>query len=164
MVIKHQSFLDQLAALISPVLDDLGFELVDLEYKQEGRELFLRLFVDKTGGVNLDDCAAVSREVGALLEVENVISNAYRLEVSSPGMDRVLKRPEDFERFAGARVKVKSKDTIDPDGRGYNRKTFIGELVGYKDGRVLIRQLDKMGGEVEILLADLDQARLDPEF
>ena len=76
MIMKHQSLLDQLTELITPVLDDLGFELVDLEHRQEGRELILRLFVDKTGGVNLDDCAAVSREVGALLEVENVISAA----------------------------------------------------------------------------------------
>jgi ribosome maturation factor RimP len=164
MVIKHQSLLDQLTELITPILEDLGFELVDLEYKQEGRDLFLRIFVDKTGGVNLDDCASVSREIGALLEVEDVISDAYRLEVSSPGMDRVLKRPADFERFTGERIKIKSKEAIDPDGRGHNRKTFVGELLGLTQGRVCIRQLDKKGGEVEILLSDLDQARLDPEF
>ena len=164
MVMKHQSFLDELIELITPILEDLGFELVDLENKREGRDLFLRIFVDKEDGVNLDDCAAISREVGALLEVENTIADAYRLEVSSAGMDRVLKRPADFERFAGERVKVKSKDAIDPDGRGHNRKTFIGELVGFKEGSVCIRQLDKQGGEIEILLSDLDQARLDPQF
>ncbi len=161
---KHQSILDQLADLITPVLDDLGLELVDLEYKREGRDLFLRIFIDKTGGVNLDDCAGLSREVSALLEVENIITDAYRLEVSSPGMDRPLKRPADFDRFIGERVKIKSKESIDPDGRGHNRKTFVGELLGLKEGRVSIRQLDKQGGEIEILLTDLDQARLDPEF
>ena len=164
MVMKHQSFLDELIELITPILEDLGFELVDLENKREGRDLFLRIFVDKEDGVNLDDCAAISREVGALLEVENTIADAYRLEVSSAGMDRVLKRPADFERFAGERVKVKSKDAIDPDGRGHNRKTFTGELVGFKDGYVCVRQLDKQGGEIKILLSDLDQARLDPQF
>ena len=161
---KHQSILDQLTDLITPILDDLGLELVDLEYKREGRDLFLRIFIDKTGGVNLDDCAGLSREVSALLEVENLITDAYRLEVSSPGMDRPLKRPADFERFIGERVKIKSKESIDPDSRGHNRKTFVGELLGLKEGRVSIRQLDKQGGEIEILLTDLDQARLDPEF
>ena len=161
---KHQSLQDELTELITPILEDLSFELVDLEYKREGADLFLRIFVDKEGGVNLDACAAISREVGALLEVENTIDDAYRLEVSSPGMDRPLKRPADFERFAGERIKVKSKDSIDPDGRGHNRKTFVGELIGFKDGRVCIRQLDKKGGEIGLLLSDLDQARLDPEF
>lgn len=164
MTVVHQSLLDELLKLVQPILDDLGFELVDLDYEHEGRDLFLRIFIDKSGGVNLDDCAAVSREVGALLEVEDVIEDAYRLEVSSPGMDRPLKRPEDFERFAGERVKVKAKDSIDPDGRGHARKTFSGELIGLKNGRVCIRQLDKKGGEVEIPLTDLIQARLDPEF
>lgn len=164
MTTMHQSMSDQLVELIMPILDDLGFELVDLEYKQEGTDLFLRLFVDKPGGINLDHCAAVSREVGALLEVEDFIKDAYRLEVSSPGMERPLKRPADFERFVGERVKVKSNDAIDPDGRGHTRKTFTGELLGLKEGRVCIRQLDKKGGEIEIPLTDLFQARLDPEF
>ena len=164
MDMMHQSLNDQLVELIMPILDDLEFELVDLEYKREGADLFLRLFIDKPGGINLDHCATVSREVGALLEVEDIISDAYRLEVSSPGMDRPLKRPADFERFAGERVKVKTNDPVDPDGRGHNRKTFTGELLGLKDGRVCIRQLDKKGGEIEIPLTDLLHARLDPEF
>ncbi len=164
MTVIHQSLVDELSQLIQPILDDLGFELVDLDCLREGSDLFLRLFVDKPGGVNLDDCASVSREVGALLEVEDTIKDAYRLEVSSPGMDRILKRPADFERFVGERVKVKTKVSIDPDGRGHARKTFTGELVGFKEGRVCIRQLDKKGGEVEIPLTDLLQARLDPQF
>lgn len=164
MDMLHQSLLTELIGLISPILDDLEFELVDLEYKREGRDLFLRIFIDKPGGISLDDCVNVSREVGALLEVENVIDEAYRLEVSSPGLDRPLKRPEDFERFVGEHVKVKAKDGIDPDGRGHTRKTFAGELLGLKDGRVCIRQLDKKGGEVEIPLTDLVMARLDPQF
>jgi ribosome maturation factor RimP len=164
MTVMHQSLLDKLIKLISPILEDLEFELVDLEYAREGRDLFLRIFIDKPSGVNLDDYAAVSREVGALLEVEDTIEDAYRLEVSSPGLDRPLKKPEDFERFTGERVKVKSKDSIDPDGRGHTRKTFTGTLLGLKDDRVCILQLDKKGGEVEIPLAHLEQARLDPEF
>ena len=164
MTEMHQSLMEELIELVGPILDDLGFELVDLEYAREGQDLFLRVFVDKPGGVNLDDCASVSREIGALLEVENVIADAYRLEVSSPGIDRPLKRPADFERFTGERIKVKTKDPVDPDGRGHARKTFSGEIVGIKEGRVCIRQLDKKGGEVEIALAELVQARLDPVF
>lgn len=164
MTVMHQSLLEQLIELITPILEDLEFELVDLEYAREGRDLFLRIFIDKPGGVNLDDCASVSREVGALLEVEDTIEDAYRLEVSSPGLDRPLKKPEDFMRFTGERIKVKSKDSIDPDHRGHARKTFTGRLMGLKDDRVCILQLDKKGGEVEIPLVDLDQARLDPEF
>lgn len=164
MVMLQKSFVEELIEIVTPTLVDLGYELVDLEFKREGRDRFLRLFIDKPGGVTLDDCVEVSREVGALLEVEDVIDEAYRLEVSSPGIDRPLKRPADFERFAGERVKVKSHEALDPDGRGYTRKTFTGILVGLHDGRVVIRQLDKQGGEVTIPLTDLVQARLDPEF
>ena len=88
-------------ALLMPILTDLGMELVDLEFKREGHSWFLRLFIDKPGGVTLDDCAEVSREVSALLEVEDPIEAPYRLEVSSPGIDRPLKKPADFDRFAG---------------------------------------------------------------
>lgn len=164
MVMMQKSFVESAIELVTPTLTDLGYELVDLEFAHEGRERFLRLYIDKPGGVTLDDCAEVSREVGALLEVEDLISEAYRLEVSSPGIDRPLKRPEDFERFAGERVKVKTHEALDPDGRGFTRKTFSGLLEGLRDGRVVIRQLDKKGGEVAIPLTDLVQARLDPEF
>jgi len=164
MVMQQKPFVEELVAIITPCLSDLGFELVDLEFQHEGREHFLRLFIDTPTGVTLDNCAEVSREVGALLEVEDVISQAYRLEVSSPGIDRLLKRPADFERFAGQRVKIKSHEALDPDGRGHTRKTFTGTLIGLRDGHVVVQQLDAKGGEVAILLADLVQARLDPEF
>lgn len=164
MSLMKRSLVEELLDLVEPILEDSGYELVDLEFKQEGREWFLRIFIDKEGGVNLDDCAGVSREVSALLEVENIIDRAYRLEVSSPGMDRPLKRPEDFERFAGQRIKVKTLDLIDPDGRGHNRKTFVGILLGLHDGRIRIQLTDKKGGEIEIALTEVGSANLDPEF
>ncbi len=99
-------------------------ELVDLEYTREGTDWFLRVFIDKEGGVMLDDCAEVSREVSALLEVEDIVKTAYRLEVSSPGLDRPLKKPADYQRFVGSLVKVKTYEQLDPDGRGNSRKTF----------------------------------------
>ncbi|PLX98528.1 MAG: ribosome maturation factor [Desulfuromonas sp.] len=159
-----RSLVDELLDLIEPVLEDMAYELVDLEFKQEGPEWFLRIFIDKDGGVGLDDCASVSREIGALLEVEDIIEPAYRLEVSSPGLDRPLKKPQDFERFAEHRVKVKTINLVDPDGRGYERKTFTGILQGVHDGRIRIEQTDKKGGEVEIALTEIGEANLDPEF
>lgn len=164
MSLMQRPLVDELLDLVKPILEDAGFELVDLEFKQEGPEWFLRIFIDKEGGISLDDCAEISREVSAILEVEDIIDRAYRLEVSSPGLDRPLKKPEDFERFAGERVKVKALDLIDPDERGHKRKTFTGTLLGLHDGRIRIRQTDKKGGEVEIALTEVVTANLDPEF
>jgi ribosome maturation factor RimP len=151
-------------ALIMPILTDLGMELVDLELKREGRDWFLRLFIDKPGGVTLDDCVEVSREVSAILEVEDPIESAYRLEVSSPGLDRPLKKPADFERFAGQQVKLKTRTLIDPDERGHRRKTFVGELLGCDGTVVRLRQTDRRGGDIVLALTDIEKAHLEPEF
>ena len=139
-------------------------ELVDLEYKHEGRDWFLRIFIDKEGGVTLDDCADVSREVGAVLEVEDLIRTAYRLEVSSPGIDRPLKKVKDFERFSGSLVKVKTYESLDPDQRGHARKTFVGTLLGIENGMVRIEQTDKKGGVVEFPLEGIAKANIEYEF
>ncbi|HXV19419.1 MAG TPA: ribosome maturation factor RimP [Desulfuromonadales bacterium] len=161
---SQESTLDKVQRLIAPVLQDMAVELVDLEFKREGRDWFLRLFIDKEGGVTLDDCADVSREIDALLEVEDVIDTAYRLEVSSPGLDRPLKKPADYARFRGRLVKVKTFEKLDPDDRGHSRKTFEGELLGLESGLVRIRQLDKKGGVVEIPLEGIAKANLEFEF
>jgi ribosome maturation factor RimP len=162
--VSQESTLDKVQRLIAPVLHDMAVELVDLEFKREGRDWFLRLFIDKEGGVTLDDCADVSREIDALLEVEEVVDTAYRLEVSSPGLDRPLKKPEDYERFKGRLVKVKTFEKLDPDDRGHSRKTFEGELLGLEAGRVRILQLDKKGGVVEIPLEGIAKANLEIDF
>lgn len=161
---SQESTLDKVHRLLVPVLESMAVELVDLEFKREGRDWFLRLFIDKEGGVTLDDCAEVSREVDALLEVEDVIDAAYRLEVSSPGLDRPLKKPADYERFKGRLVKVKTFEKLDPDERGHSRKTFTGELLGLEAGRVRIRQLDTKGGVVEIPLDGIAKANLELDF
>ena len=161
---SQESTLDKVHRLVVPVLQSMAVELVDLEFKREGRDWFLRLFIDKEGGVTLDDCADVSREIDALLEVEDVVDTAYRLEVSSPGLDRPLKKPADFDRFRGRLVKVKTFEKLDPDERGHSRKTFEGELLGLAEGRVRIRQLDKKGGIVEIPLEGIAKANLEFEF
>jgi ribosome maturation factor RimP len=139
-------------------------ELVDLEFKREGHSWFLRLFIDKPGGVTLDDCAEVSRDVSTLLEVDDPIASAYRLEVSSPGIDRPLKKPADFTRFAGQLVKIKTRSLLDPDERGHRRKTFVGELLGFDGSLVRLRQDDRRGGEIAIPLEEIDKAHLEPKF
>ena len=156
--------LTQIETLILPILDDLGYELVDLQLQQDGKQLALRIFVDKPPGITLDDCVEVSREVSAILEVEDPIRSAYRLEVSSPGLDRPLKKSTDFERFAGKKVRLKSKNLIDPDQRGTTRKTFVGTLLGFEDDNVRLELTDKQGGVIAIPLADLDKANLEEEF
>lgn len=153
--------LGKIRTLAEPVLGDMGLELVDLEFRREGRGWTLRFFIDKEGGVTLDDCADFSREVDTLLEVEDLIPSAYRLEVSSPGLDRPLKKAEDFRRFAGRLVKVKTREKMDPDGRGHQRKTFVGELLGIEDGIVRIRQSDSRGGEVALPYDGIDKANLE---
>ena len=150
--------------LVAPIVEDFSLELVDLEFKPEGHGWAVRIFIDKPGGVTLDDCVAVSREVEAVLEVEDPIKSAYRLEVSSPGLDRPLKKAADFERFAGQKVKLKTITMMDPDERGHARKTFTGTLLGIKNGLVQIEQTDKKGGLVEIALDEVARANLEIEF
>ena len=156
--------LTQIETLVLPILDDLGYELVDLQLQQDGKQLALRIFVDKPAGITLDDCVEVSREVSAILEVEDPIRSAYRLEVSSPGLDRPLKKAADFERFVGKKARLKSKNLIDPDQRGTTRKTFVGTLLGFEDENVRLELTDKQGGVIAIPLADLDKANLEEEF
>lgn len=160
----QEVLLDKIRELVEPLLQSLGLELVDLEYKPEGRDRVLRFFIDKEGGVTLDDCAEFSREVGALLEVEDPIEAAYHLEVSSPGIDRPLKKPADYERFRGRLVKIKTFEKCDPDGRGHTRKTFVGTLLGLENGMVSIEQNDKKGGVAAFPLDGIAKANLEFEF
>ena len=160
----QETVLERVRTLVEPILATLGFELVELEYKREGRGWTLRFYLDKEGGITLDDCADASREIGMLLEVEDVIPSAYNLEVSSPGIDRPLKKATDYERFKGRLVKIKTYERLDPDQRGHLRKTFVGTLLGLEDGRVRIEQNDKKGGVVAFTLEEIALAQLEFEF
>lgn len=130
----------------------MGYELVDLQASNGGR--LLRLFIDKPGGVDIDDCAALSRQLSRVLEVEGV--DYERLEVSSPGLDRPLRKAQDFARFAGQKADVRMRT---PDATG--RRRFVGVLKGADEGRVSM-ELD--GQTVALALEDIDRARLVPEF
>lgn len=160
----QQTVLEKIKGLLLPLLAEKGCELVDIEYQREGHGWVLRLFIDQPGGINLDTCAAVSREVSVLLEVEDFIETAYNLEVSSPGLDRPLTNAGDYERFSGQLVKIKSRVAVDVDGKGRGRKTFIGTLCGLSDGKVVVALSDKNGFRVELPLESIEKANLEIEF
>ena len=138
------------AELVEMTVNGLGYELVDFERSGRG---VLRVFIDKPGGISLDDCQTVSNQLTRLFPVENV---AYdRLEVSSPGLDRPLKKEADFARFAGEKVQLKLRMPM------AGRKNFAGIIGGVADG---ILQLDVDGSLVAIELSNLDKARLVPNL
>lgn len=140
-----------LQQLVERTLGGLGYELVELERSAKGR--LLRVFIDKPGGVNLDDCGAVSGHLSRVLTVEDV--DYDRLEISSPGLDRPLRKESDFVRFAGQRARVKVRVPIE------GQRNFVGVLRQTDAGRV---QLEVDGRMVAIDLANLDRARLEPEL
>ena len=140
--------------LIDKTVTGLGYELVDLEQSPRGR--VLRLFIDqpgKEGGIDVEDCTLVSNQLSRLLMVENV--DYDRLEVSSPGMDRVIKKLIDFERFAGSEINLRLRLPMS------GRRNFNGVLHGVQDGKV---RLTIDTGEVELDPANIDKARLVPKF
>jgi ribosome maturation factor RimP len=155
---------ERIEELVQPILDELELELVDLVYQRESRGWVLRFFLDKAGGITLDNCAEASREISAILDVEEIIETAYTLEVSSPGLDRPLKKPADFERFAGQSIKVKTALGCDPDERGRKRKTFVGILNGFEAGQVLLTLQEKQPVQVKIPLDQIESANLEIEF
>jgi len=155
--------IEKIEELVQPIMDDLDCELVDVEYQREQRGWVLRFFLDKKGGINLDECAAASREISSLLDVEDIIGTAYNLEVSSPGIERPLKKLPDFERFSGELAKIKTIDSIDPDNSGRNRKTFVGTLAGVDGGNVLI-VLKENTPAVPIKFQLIEKANLKFEF
>jgi ribosome maturation factor RimP len=120
-------------SILGPLLKAEGFSLVAVDYKWEQRGWVLRVYVDKEGGVTLDDCARVSWEFGQLLDVEDMIPTSYRLEVSSPGLDRPLKKEADFVKYSGRRVRIKTKDQVS------GRRNFKGDLLGCAEGKVMVQ-------------------------
>jgi len=141
-----------LASRVEPTLAGLGYELVDAQASNHGR--FLRIFIDKPGGITVDDCADVSRHLARFFAVEGV--DYERLEVSSPGLDRPLRKPADFARFAGQKADVRMSQAR-PDGR----KRFVGVLQGV-DGAVLSMEVD--GARVALELEGVERARLVPDL
>ena len=145
---------EQIVALLEPEIEQLGYELADIELSLAGNGGVLRLFIDSEAGISLDDCAAVSRHVSALLDVEDPIPGEYDLEVSSPGLNRRLVKTEHFERFAGNRIKVKLKRLVE------GRRNYKGRLVGYDEPNVLVKEGKQT---FAIPFGEIDTARLVPD-
>lgn len=141
------------------VTDSRGFEFVDAEVKKDRSGMLLRLYVDKEGGIGLDDLQTVSEEVSAILDAEDPISGPYTLEVSSPGLDRPLKALADYRRFVGRLVKVSSYEPVE------GRRHWTGRLEGVDADGVLSVRLEKEGGgEARIPFAKVSHGRLEMEF
>lgn len=122
----------RIGLLVEPIVKEMGLELVDVEYVKEGAHWYLRLYIDKDGGVEMDDCTEVSHVVSDMLDDLNPIPQAYMLEVSSPGLERPLKKEEDFRRFQGKLVTVHTTAPF----QGY--KEFSGNLIGLADGAIIL--------------------------
>ena len=142
---------ERIAQECERLLADNGFELVDLKTFRQGQKMLLQFFIDRVeGGVTLDDCGVMSDKLGSYIDMNNIIEGGYILEISSPGMDRVLKKEKDFNKYKGGSVKVKLKKPVN------NARTYYGELLGFENGAVLL------SGDLKFDLNDIEEARLHP--
>ena len=145
---------EELRRMLEPAIEGMGYELIDLELRTGARDGLVRVFIDKDPeGIDLEDCEAVSRQVSAILDVEDPIDANYSLEVSSPGLDRKLTKPAHFQRFAGEQVKVKLRFPLQ------GRRNFSGQLKAAGDENIEV----EVDGEVHSLpMATIESARLVP--
>ena len=123
--------------LATPIVDSLNYELVDVEFVKEGANWYLRIFIDKDGGITIDDCQAVSERMSDVLDKQDPIQQSYYLEVSSPGLDRPLKTERDFIKYKGEEVEVKLFQPVD------GQKLFEGELIGLVENSIVIKSNGK---------------------
>ncbi|UCF86195.1 MAG: ribosome maturation factor RimP [Desulfobacteraceae bacterium] len=141
--------------LIEPILNEMGFELVDIEYLSEHGRWVLRIYVDSEDGITLDDCAGVSNEIGDLIDVNDIFEHEYVLEVSSPGLNRPLKKEKDFLKAVGKKVKVKMINPVK------ERRNFTGYLKAFQDGMLDIEVRNEL---ISLPLRDVKKANLVYEF
>ncbi len=147
----------KISALVEPVVGGEGYELVDLEWKHEAGSWVLRVYIDKVAGVSLEDCAHVSRLLSATLDVhEDTIPVHYNLEVSSPGVNRPLKRESDFARFVGQKAKIRTRHPLAQDPTA-TRRNFSGVLLAVENGRV---KIDVGDATFDVPVDDVEKANL----
>lgn len=155
MRFEKVDIIETIKNLLDPILRGKGFELVDMELAGAGRGSVLRIFIDKENGITVEDCAGISREVGFLLDVQDVIPYSYTLEVSSPGLNRALKNSKDFVRFKGKKVKIKTKEDL------YQRRVFVGSLLDFHDN---VASIQVEGQIYRIPFYDIEKANLELEL
>ena len=156
MLTKKENIEKRTEELVQPVVDANGFELVDVEYVKEGGSRYLRAYIDKPGGITVDDCETVSRTLSDLLDREDYIADSYILEVSSPGLGRPLKKEKDFKRSIGMAVEIRLYRPVNKE------KEFEGILTAYDDHSVTIEKED--GTETVFEKADIALIRLAFDF
>jgi ribosome maturation factor RimP len=147
--------LAQIEKAVQGVLDQEAVELVDLQYVHEGGRWVLRFFLDKAGGVTLGDCEYLSNRIGGVLDLTDLLPRSYVLEVSSPGIDRLIKKERDFQRFSGYRVEIWLKT---PEA---GRRHYVGVLEGLEEGQVKLSFADQ---HLRLPLDRIEEARLHPEL
>jgi len=145
----------QISDLIEPILDELGFELIDAEYVSDHGRMVLRLYIDREGGVTVDDCAKVSYELGDLIDIKNIIENEYVLEVSSPGLNRPLKKEAHFISVIGKKVKIRTKTPLN------GQRNFMGVLKDFKERELYIQSEGQL---ITVAWSDIEKANLVYEF
>ena len=150
--VRTEVLLDKVGALAEPIAEDLGFELVDVLYTNLQGRWILRVFIDKPDGVDLGDCQKLSRELSTVLDVEDTIPGKYSLEVSSPGLDRVIKKEKDFLRFVGKKVRLRTKK---PVGESRN---FSATIAGVQEGGVVME--DAEGRRWQVDFGNIERANL----
>ena len=146
---------DKLSKLLAPVVTDLGYRFWGLEYQVRKADALLRVYIDSPQGISVDDCAAVSHEISGILDVEEPISLAYMLEVSSPGMDRILFNAQQFSEFVGQSVKVKLNQMVD------KRRKIKGRIVAVEDAQITI---ETDNDQIMIEFDQIMRARINPDF
>ena len=152
---KREAIEKRCEQLLEPILDGFGFELWDIEYVKEGKEFFLRVYIDKPGGIMIDDCVDVSRRLSDLLDAEDLIEDAYTLEVSSPGLTRKLVKDREYERSIGRDVDVKFYKSVD------GSKETRGKLVAYNKDKITV---ENENGQQSYERSDIATVRLAADF
>ena len=144
--------IDKIEEFAEALLPSLGLELVEVQFRREGHGWVLRLFIDCEGGVSLDNCTEVSREVSRFLDVEDLIGHAYHLEVSSPGLERPLRSLADFQKFSGEKARIRLRENLD------GQKVFIG-TIGQIEHDTIGLELET-GGSIRFTVEQISKARL----
>ena len=145
----------KVSKLVGPILNELGYDLVDVEYAPDRGRWVLRLYVDKDAGITIDDCVRVSREIGDLIDVKDIMNHEYVLEVSSPGLNRRLKKEKDFVKAIGKKIKVKTMTPVD------GRRNYTGRLSKFEGGLIY---LEMNGGLIPLPWQKVDKANIIYEF
>ena len=153
---SEEAVVRDLTELFEPVVESMGYELVGVEFLGGSGHATLRVYIDREEGVDIDDCASISHQISGILDVEEPISQAYDLEVSSPGVDRPLFKLADYEKYAGSQVKIKLNLGLQ------GRKNFRGELQGVAETGTVKINVD--GEHFDLPFADIEKANLKGEF